>query len=127
MKVQRSSLNFNQHRTMSQTIQILNGPSREELFDGLRLFAEKREVGFNLESNGREITLPFIMQSIEPEDGSGNSWNTKMNLHVDSLGKDFYQIPLEIRKAFLGTPTKKVIQVKTYYSTKTRKGVITLE
>ena len=68
---------------MSQTIAITNGPSREELFDGLRLFAEKREVGFNFVSNGRDITLPFIIQSIEVEDGSGHSWNLKMVLHLE--------------------------------------------
>lgn len=111
------------HRTMSQkTIQITSGPSREELFDGLRLFAEKREVGFSIEDNGRLLTLPVIMQGIYPEDGSGQSWNVVINIEVKNLLR--LGLPVEVRTVFAG---KKVVQVKTYYSTRTRKGVITLE
>lgn len=113
---------------MSQTIQITSGPSREELFDGLRLFAEKRQVGFLFENNGRQITLPFSMQSIQAEDGSGNSWNVQMVLHIESFKKqDFALIPITLRMAFIGHVTKTAIVVKGYYSTKKRKGVITID
>lgn len=106
---------------MSQkTIQITSGPSREELFDGLRLFAEKREVGFNIEDNGRLLTLPVIMQGIQPEDGSGQSWNVVINIEVKHLLR--LGLPVEVKTVFAG---KKVVQVKAYYSTRTRRGVIT--
>ncbi len=107
---------------MQETIQILNGASREELFDGLRLFAEKRETGFYIESNGRQMALPCIMQSIQAEDGSGHSWNVTFVIEVKTLLK--LGLPVEVRTVFAH---KKAITAKAYYSTKTRKGVITLE
>lgn len=112
---------------MENKIQISNGPSREELFDGLRLFAEKREVAFLIENNdGKQISLPFIMQSIQAEDGSGNSWNIQMNLHLKSLGENSMMTPIILRKEFFGNPIKNAIVVKAYYSTKTRRGTITV-
>ncbi|MBP6904885.1 MAG: hypothetical protein KBB91_02420 [Candidatus Pacebacteria bacterium] len=106
---------------MSQkTIPITNGPSREELFDGSRLFAEKREVVFNIEDNGRSLALPVIMQGIQPEDGSGQSWNVVFNIEVKHLLR--LGLPVDVKSVFTG---KKVVQMKAYYSTKTRKGVIT--
>jgi hypothetical protein len=55
---------------------ITDGPSREELFDALRLFNEHRKVLFTLKrQDAREsYTLPAIVMRIEPEDGSGHSW-----------------------------------------------------
>jgi hypothetical protein len=112
---------------METTIQIANGPSREELFDGLRLFTEKREVTFLIDNNGgKQSSLPFIMQSIQAEDGSGNCWNIQMNLYSKSFGENFSMTPFILRKEFFGNPVKNAITVKAYYSTKTRRGVITV-
>lgn len=107
---------------MSKTIQIVNGPSREELFDGLRLFAEKREVGFMIVDNGRQMTLPTILQSIQAEDGSGQSWNLKIKVEVKDLLK--LSLPVQVRNVFAG---EKTIRISAYYSSKNRKGTFTLE
>ncbi len=112
---------FQNHRTMSKTIAISNGASREELFDGLRLFSEKRETSFLIENNGRQMALPVIMQSIQAEDGSGHSWNITFVIEVKTLL--MLSLPVEVRTVFAG---KKAITAKAYYSTKNRKGVITL-
>lgn len=112
---------------MSQkTIAITSGPSREELFDGLRLFAEKRQVGFTIEDNGRKIILPFTMRKIEAEDGSGHSWNLEMVLGLESLGPDTSMMPIYFRKAFFGNPIKSSITISAYYSDRTRNGSITI-
>jgi hypothetical protein len=109
------------HRTMSKTITISNGASREELFDGLRLFSEKRETSFLIENNGRQIALPVVMQSIQAEDGSGHSWNITFVIEVQTLL--MLSLPVDVRTVFAG---KKAIIAKAYYSTKNRKGAITL-
>jgi hypothetical protein len=121
--VKRIKSSFKNHRTMSQkTIQIANGPSREELFDGLRLFAEKREVGFVIEHNGTQLTLPVIMQGIQSEDGSGQSWNIMFNIEVKTMLR--LSLPVEVKTVF---EKKKTWAVKAYYSTKTRKGAVIFE
>ncbi|MEI7451776.1 MAG: hypothetical protein WCK37_01080 [Candidatus Falkowbacteria bacterium] len=109
---------------MSNTILIANGPSREELFDGLRLFTEKRVVNFIIEDNGRQMTLPAIMQGISPEDGSGQCWN--INFLVDT--KIF--LNLNLTPDIRSKANKKgilAIKVKAYYSTKLRRGAINCE
>ena len=103
---------------METRIEIINGPSREELFDGLRLFAEKRAVGFVIENNGREMTPIVWMHSIEAEDGSGHSWIIKFSIGESFIGKMPY--PINLSKPL----QMKSVTVKAYYSTKTRKGVI---
>lgn len=107
---------------MSKTIEISNGPSREELFDGLRLFSEKRQVGFLIIDNGRQMTLPTIMQSIQAEDGSGQSWNISINVEIKDML--LLSLPINVRQLFA---KHKSVGIKAYYSSKNRKGVITLE
>lgn len=107
---------------MSKQIQITNGPSREELFDGLRLFAEKREVSFIVVDNGRQMTLPATMRSIQAEDGSGHSWNITGYITVKSLPK--VGATVTVNALFAGMKTQ---SFKAYFSTKDRKGIITLE
>lgn len=60
---------------------IINGPSREELFDALRLFDNRRSVVFTLRDvNTEEIfELQCWVQGIELEDGSGHSWIVKLD------------------------------------------------
>ncbi len=99
---------------MQLRFEITNGPSREELFDGLRLFSEKRPVQFVTENNGRQMTSAVIMQAIEIEDGSGNNWNIKFQ-----IGGDFLSTKnIKVRKSF---------EAKGFYSTKKRTGYFTIE
>ncbi len=66
---------------------ITKGPSREELFDALRLCNEHRQLTFEIaETSTGDARLPmgsrtqvraFVM-GILPEDGSGHSWIVKL-------------------------------------------------
>ncbi len=105
---------------MQKTINITGGPSREELFDGLRLFAESREVSFLIVSNGRQVTLTGIIQSIQAEDGSGQSWNISMNVTTKEML--LLSLPVNAKDAISG---KKIILLNAYYSSKPRRGAIT--
>jgi hypothetical protein len=70
----------------SQQCRVVAGPSREELFDALRLRHEDRRLHFTLGSDGRELGLNqrlsidkdrrivVLVNSIGIEDGSGNRW-----------------------------------------------------
>lgn len=128
-------------------INITNGPSREELFDGLRLLSEKRLIPFSLEMNGVERFLAVIMVSIQAEDGSGQSWNLTFYANKSLVSKDFFIKTPEKKEH--GVFVKKVsfdffrtlaeedyllqeykkdqVTVRAYYSTKTRKGTIVVE
>lgn len=102
-----------------KTIAITNGPSREELFDGLRLLSEERSVKFIIENNGREMRPAVLIRSIEAEDDSGQSWNIKL-----SIDKNF----IETHSLYLPRPTQAgSVTVKAYYSSKTRDGKIIIE
>lgn len=130
-----------------ETIEITNGPSREEMFDGLRLFAEKRLIPFIIKNNDLERWVAVIITSIQAEDGSGQSWNLTFSINKEFISPDFF-IPKPAKKevgviskkmtfeAFrwycednylVGEFRKNTISVKAYYSTKTRKGTISVE
>ncbi len=132
---------------MKKTIEITNGPSREELFDGLRLFAEKRLIPFCVKMNEKERFLAVIINSIQVEDGSGQSWNLTLQANKLLVSEEIFVDKPEKKET--GVYAKKVsfeffrqlaeedyllqeyrknqITVKAYYSTKTCKGVITVE
>ena len=70
---------------MTNQHQITAGPSREELFDALRLRHEGRKVSFTATKNsqwpnprfkvlGETETFDVSIDSIGVEDGSGNNW-----------------------------------------------------
>lgn len=102
-----------------KTIEITNGPSREELFDGLRLFTEKRFVKFTVLDSSWEIPTEILLQGIQAEDGSGQNWN--LTIFID----DYFtknRIPI-LAFRNLVNPIRKA---KAFYSTNTRKGVITV-
>ena len=62
----------------SITHQVVSGPSREGLFDALRLFTEDRTIEITYLGKCQEaIKLPVHVSAIEAEDGSGWSWNCK--------------------------------------------------
>lgn len=121
---------------MSKTISITNGPSKKELFDGLRLFSEKKiKVSFVIKDSEKKFDLPVlggklvprkilksVIQSIQAEDGSGHSWNISICVE----GKDLLNLslPVDVKIVF---GKQKIITLKGYYSTKTKKGHITFE
>ena len=141
---------------MSKTIEITNGPSREELFDGLKYTAEKRLVPFSCNVNDIDRFLAGLVTSIQAEDGSGESWNITLSVEkacLDSF-KDLYKDSFKgDRGAFSskgmsfsdlkewlleekilgpGIATKSFlpkngISVRAHFSTKYRTGVITVE
>lgn len=54
---------------------IVSGPSREELFDSLRLSRERRTVTFKFEISPKKmLRITAQVRSIGAEDGSGQSW-----------------------------------------------------
>ena len=62
-----------------QQWKIVRGPSREELFDGLRLRHEDRKILFHLEGSRdtllqEEEILNVKINGIRIEGGSGNNW-----------------------------------------------------
>jgi len=87
--------------------QITAGPSREELFDALRLRHENRKVSFTLAPNTHPWSAPKKVQvfvdGISIEDGSGANWLLKI--------RDEYQ------EFTLGT-----CQLEGYYNTTRREG-----
>jgi hypothetical protein len=104
---------------MKNTIQITDGPSREELFDGMRLFAEKRTILFTVKVNEKDYHLRVKMLGIEAEDGSGNSWNLKFVITTFELMGA--KVSPEIKKVLSGN---KHVTVAVYYSTHKRTGTI---
>lgn len=104
---------------MQRTIQIVSGPSREELFDGLRLFAEKRLVVFRTLNNGSFQLSRVKIQGIALEDGSGDSWNVTISIDETFLR----EMPsIDLRKQ----NKRSYVSVVAYYSTKSRTGTITV-
>jgi hypothetical protein len=129
-----------------RNIEITNGPSREELFDGLRLFAEKRLVPFLVKKNGMERYFAAIIKSIEAEDGSGHSWNLIISANSECFSEEsftdkpkkkepavvaikvdfnYFKQLLEEKYPMPGLMNS-LVTVKVYYSTKTRTGTLTL-
>lgn len=93
---------------------IIKGPSREELFDDLRLYDERRLVTFELvpshpNFHNWRVWLRAQVVEIEAEDGSGHSW---------LLGVYFQDAPQQnIKLSASG-------RIKLYYNDRTRKGQI---
>lgn len=85
-----------------QTV-IFSGPSREELFDAMRLCAEYRTTDFTLQDKAT-YTVKAGVVGIEPMGPSGHDWRIKLWIKVD------------------GSPR----MVEGVYSTSTRKGTLGL-
>lgn len=127
------------------TIDITNGPSREELFDGLCFYSEKRFIPFLLKKNGKDKYSAVLIESIEAEDGSGHSWNLTVSVNKNQLTDEFFN---HTPKQESGVIAKKIdfnffkqlveerypmpdlekdmVRVKIYYSTKNRTGKLVL-
>ncbi len=113
---------------MSKQISILSGPSREELFDGLRLFTEKRPVSFTISQNGIEQKVLVVMQGLTAEDGSGNNWNIKIVVAAPILEGLVAKMPYPIDPTNeLHCKSVRLTVVEGFYSTHTRKGHVQIK
>lgn len=66
-------------------ISIFGGPSREELFDALRLMAENRKVVFVIKDDtGKRVDMLSGISMLRPEDGSGNHWLFEMHTTINN-------------------------------------------
>jgi hypothetical protein len=103
--------------TILESWLIKAGPSREELFDCLRLFNEHRHIEFTLQAgmedcdpwnNPNTYCLKAMVHGISTEDGSGHSWTLRVSIYPVEDQLDLaYQGPIEL-----------------YYHDKNRRGVI---
>ncbi len=96
-------------------IPIIDGPSREEQYDGARLSFEKRYVEFTFFLNKSEIKIKALILGISPEDNIGESWKLSLGIKTSKL-----------RKLKSGENDSVVIY-EAFYSTRTRKGKLLLE
>lgn len=85
--------------TKNQLFQIAAGPSREELFDALRLYNEGRELEFAVFVNANDTrsgapqhAFKALVQQIGAEDGSGYRWLIWVNVvHSDKVTQSFFK------------------------------------
>ena len=105
---------------MKKQINIVSGPSREELFDALRLFNEGRKALLEIDNNGKKMKAEVIIRKIGAEDGSGQSWNL-----VFSIKESFIKVPYPISVS--STTYIPYVDVNAYYSTKNRRGGFLVE
>lgn len=131
---------------MQNIIEITNGPSREELFDGLRLFSEKRLIPFVIKKDEGERWVAVIINSIQAKDGNSQSWNLTFSIGKQFISQDYFVLkPKKVEEHvvakkvdfnffrnlceenyLVGEFRKDTTVVKVCYSTKTRKGTITV-
>ncbi|GEM_PF-3320594 len=134
---------------MTTNIEILNGPSREELFDGLRLFGEKRLVPFLIKKDDRERYVAVKINSIEAL--SDQSWIITLWINKKCIEPSYFlhhkqeeggviskkvsgvirkKVSFELfrklaeEKYLLQEFQKDLIVIKVHFSTKSRKGYI---
>lgn len=138
-------------------IEITDGPSREEMFDGLRLFVEKRLIPFRFmvsEISDKQTMVAVLLSAIEAVDdggtdhhASGHSWNLIFSVNKRFVSDEIFIIKPEKQEPgviakkvsfeffrglaeenyLVGEFRKDLISVKAYYSTKTRRGSIEIE
>ncbi|HEX9058659.1 MAG TPA: hypothetical protein VF941_00605 [Clostridia bacterium] len=108
-------------------ISITGGPSREELFDGLRLFFEKREVHFlsHYAGTGSHRALQSsIIKGIESLDDVGERWKLKLYLWDYNIRPKDLTYFHGKRSTHHGQVKNMQVIVEAEYSTRTRKGFI---
>lgn len=66
---------------------VADGPSREDLFDALRLRNEQRLVVFGLVIEGQVERLTTLVNGVTAEDGSGHSWLLKLSFKNRQAGR----------------------------------------
>ena len=101
---------------MSNKIQIISGPSREELFDGLRLLPFN--VPFTVVRDNEKYRIKTRIIGIQTADGGGQSW--KITFEVLKAGQN---------EKFLNTFNELYVKKDSikacfgaFYSTKSRLG-----
>ncbi len=108
---------------MLTTINITNGPSREDLFDDLRLIAENRTIPFVLETEGGvNQRLNFFMEGIdcpENEHERGEDWIIRITPEKSSELLEPVVLKPELEEIIL---LGKDMVLQTLYSTRTRKS-----
>ncbi len=138
---------------MKTALTITNGPSREELFDALRLTVENRLILLEVECYGVKRYISAIVNSIQDGNGSGNLWNLTLKTDEKFLWQSFFMELPEIKKPGVysskkldfcgiknmienekemgGGPTLQAYQIRKQvtieaplYSTKTREGML---
>ncbi len=139
---------------MKKLIEITDGPSREELFDGLRLFSERRLTAFRFrvsEISEKEAMVAVLISAIEAvDDGgadyrpNGNLWNITFSINKRFVSDEIFVVEPEKSEPYViakkinfdffrnlteenylvGEFRKDLISIKANYSTKTRKGTI---
>lgn len=89
-------------KMMFGTTQVYAGPSREDLFDALRLAHEGRQVTFMVRDDyGHPVNLKCGISMLELEDGSGKRFLLKLSTKINN----------------------RIVQSKSaYFDTETRKG-----
>jgi hypothetical protein len=89
-------------KTMFGATQIYAGPSREDLFDALRLANEGRQVTFMIRDDfGNPVNLKCSISMLELEDGSGKRFLLKFSTKINN---------------------RIVASKSAYFSTETRQG-----
>jgi len=132
---------------MANNILITNGPSREELFDNLRLFAEKRLTPFLVKKNKeekKEKYVAVVINSIKAEDENGQLWGLTLSINKKFISSSFFSdkpkkpetgvasadVSFEgfrnlVRENYLVEEFRKdTVIIGGHYSTKTRQGII---
>ena len=115
---------------MSHKIKITNGPSRKELFDGLRLFSKKRTVNIIVEDSGEEKKWSVTITNIGAEGRSGHDWKIGFVVPKQSFRRLFSSLPFTPfvdPTNELKVGRKQFLSMKARYSTRIRKGIITIE
>ena len=107
--------------TVSEIVKIIDGPSEDELFNGLRFSSEKRLLSLAIEKDGKKQTPLVLIQGIETEGNSGNSWKIKFSISNCFLGNKHFFINLSRIMA------TKTMLVEAIYSTQTREGFFTIK
>ena len=91
-------------KKISGGIQIYAGPSREDLFDALRLANEGRQVSFMVRDDfGHPVNLKCHISMIELEDGSGKRFLLKLSTKIENRITDSKSVyfDTETRKGWL--------------------------
>jgi hypothetical protein len=76
-----------------ERLDVTNGPSREELFDALRLRHERRTVTFVVQTGpGVRSVVRARVNAIANEDCSGKNWLVKLYDHTATLRTHYLDV-----------------------------------
>lgn len=84
---------------MSKSYRITSGPSREELFDALRLINEGRTIWFTVIIEGERVAAQAELSSIKSEMANGENWIVETSFvyrHNERSGEKLLPLPLYI-------------------------------